>query len=525
MSPRGSSGRMRGLGVASACAFACALGFGLGAGAPQARAAEDGGTQSVFAYGAGNRALAMGTAFVATADDASAVLWNPAGLGRLPRAELQGVQSLELGFGVTESYVAVALPNWRWGTGGLVFRHFGVGDIDARDARNVPLGGEIKDSEIEVALGYGRALNDTWSLGGAVKLQHQSLAGYSGSGLGVDLGVHARPASLIGLRAPWADGLRWGLSLRNAVAPAIRLDQESVSDPFSWRSGLAWQTVTPGGQGFLAEIDVSKAASTNPNLCAGLEFRLHPAAAMRLGMNDGMFTAGVGLQLRDVSVEYAFENQEIATSHRAGVRFQFGATTEESRLAELRREDEQVERRLAEAFQERQKEQVAGMLERANAAQVRGELDEALGILALLDTLEPGHPEARALQIAILKEKARRLEEGEEFASAAIVWSEALALAPADSSVALGIARCREESDRRARRTNEIRVRFAQAMDAFAAGELERARADFRAVLDVDAADREARRMLERTEQALARRALESARRTAEAARAEHATT
>ena len=53
------------------------------------RAADDAGTQSVFAYGAGERALAMGSAFVACADDASAMYWNLAGLGYVRRSELQ----------------------------------------------------------------------------------------------------------------------------------------------------------------------------------------------------------------------------------------------------------------------------------------------------------------------------------------------------------------------------------------------------------------------------------------------------
>ena len=39
------------------------------------------GAFSAFKNGIGARALAMGGAFVAVADDATAVCWNPAGLG------------------------------------------------------------------------------------------------------------------------------------------------------------------------------------------------------------------------------------------------------------------------------------------------------------------------------------------------------------------------------------------------------------------------------------------------------------
>ena len=48
-------------------------------------AGDDGGGRSVFATGAGNRALALGGAYAGIADDASATIWNPAGLGLLTR--------------------------------------------------------------------------------------------------------------------------------------------------------------------------------------------------------------------------------------------------------------------------------------------------------------------------------------------------------------------------------------------------------------------------------------------------------
>ena len=69
---------VRGIIAGAACA-ACVL--AALASAPVARAADDGGTRSIFASGAGNRALALGGAFVGLADDASAMIWNPGGLG------------------------------------------------------------------------------------------------------------------------------------------------------------------------------------------------------------------------------------------------------------------------------------------------------------------------------------------------------------------------------------------------------------------------------------------------------------
>jgi tetratricopeptide (TPR) repeat protein len=105
-----------------------------------------------------------------------------------------------------------------------------------------------------------------------------------------------------------------------------------------------------------------------------------------------------------------------------------------------------------------------------------------------------------------LADKARSLESAQDFAGASLVWERAHAGAPSDTVAAAGVERCRAESDRRARRNDEIRALFGSAMDAFASEDLAAARAGFRAVLSRQPGDAEAARMLSRTEQAIARR-------------------
>ena len=100
-----------------------------------AAAMDDGGGRSVFATGAGNRSLAMGGAFCAVADDASAVIYNPAGLGLIARKELQASQTTLFGLGFNEQYASFVLPHWRLGTASLTWRRFGVDGIEGRDER------------------------------------------------------------------------------------------------------------------------------------------------------------------------------------------------------------------------------------------------------------------------------------------------------------------------------------------------------------------------------------------------------
>jgi tetratricopeptide (TPR) repeat protein len=464
-----------------------------------AHAAADAGTQSVFGYGAGNRALAMGSAFVAAADDASAMYWNPAGLGLVRRGELQVNQSAQMALGFQESYAAMALPSWRWGTLGLTLRHFGVDGIERRDDRNVLTGDDISDSEIEMALGYGRALGETWGVGGTLKLQRQSLAGFSASGVGIDLGLTVRPR--------WADRMRLGLAARNVLEPALRLDRESVSDPMTLRTGISYQLPLRGLSGLLAEIDLEKPRGSAEKVHAGMEYRLLNLASLRLGVNGTVLTAGTGVQWRDFLLDYTFENNALAPAHRVGLSMRLGPTVDERRLASRRKEDQALERRLADAFQQRQAHQVDELMTRGAAARSRQQFDDALEALAAVLTIDPANAGALELQLDCFKGKAAQLERSGDFAAAAATYDLARSAAPADTAAVAGTARCRAESDSSAARTATIRDLFAQGMDALATEDFAAAHDRFAQVLSSDPNDSEAARMMVRTEQALTRRA------------------
>ncbi len=161
------------------------------------QAVDDGGGRSVFARGAGERALAIGGAYGAVADDAAAMIWNPAGLARLDRKNLYASNSTLIGMGFNEQLGLFALPSWKIGTLGFGFRRFGVDGIQGIDGRGTLYDDNLKDNEIEILLGYGRKLG-AWDVGAVFKYQQQNLAGYSDGAPGLDLGVMVKPLQAAG---------------------------------------------------------------------------------------------------------------------------------------------------------------------------------------------------------------------------------------------------------------------------------------------------------------------------------------
>ena len=474
------------------------------AAAPAARAVEDGGTLSPFAFGAGNRALALGGAYTAVAADASALFWNPAGLGSVSRRELQ-FAAATLQFDATEAFAAVAVPSWKWGTLGLSLWHFGIGGIEGRDDRNAPTGGDLADSENEITLGWGRGLG-AWNLGAAVRLQQQSLAGFGDTGLGTDLGVSVRPLGLVRSGSA-SDPLTLGLSVRNALRPTLRLEREGVPDPTRIRAGLAWRSRLG-----LVSTDVEGGSGSGLRPRAGFEWRPHGLLALRTGMRGGAFTAGAGMRWQSLTVDYAFEDGAVMATHRVGLSLAMGRTVAESHALALRREEDGIRARVAQGYRELEDQRVRELAARARSLIDARNGAEALDVIATLETLRPDHPELAGLEARALVEKAAALEQQGDFAAAAAAYRRAAERAPGDSAAARGERHAQAESDARAARARELWATFAAAMDAFAAGDLADARRGLRRVISAAPGDTEAAEMLRRVERSMALRVDETLR-------------
>jgi tetratricopeptide (TPR) repeat protein len=469
--------------------------------------AQDGGTSSIFADGAGNRALSLGGAYAAIGGDASAPVWNAAGLGSMQRAELQASSATLYGLDITEQFASIAVPSWRWGTAAFGFRRFAVGGVERRSSRNVLLDEDLSDSQTELKVSFARPMGEGWDVGGSIKVHRQSLAGYDDFGVGLDLGVLLRPGAILGREGAWMDRLQLGFALRNLVEPTLRLDQEAVADPTALRAGLAWrQPYRVAGLGpghVLAAFDVVHTPGFSSDAHAGIEVAPHPLLALRFGVDDGEFTAGTGVRWNLYAFDYSMENGPFDSVHRFGLTLQFGGTLDERRAEARRREDETFRARLAESFAEREAARIAELLGQTRALLAEERVDEALERVATIMALDPDHIEARALEAEALLAKAARQKATGQLADATVLYARVLALAPEHAGAKQGLERCRAEGDLRAARSARIRELFGLGLDAFTGGQLVVARDTFRDILDLAPEDAEARTMLERSRNAI----------------------
>ncbi len=156
--------------------------------------------------GIGARAVGMGGAFVATANDASALHWNPAGMARLSQVEVMFVHTDWL-CGLDFDFAGAVLPLGRWGSIGASVTALSMSDMPVRTVEMPQGTGEnFSAGDLALALSYGISLTDRFSIGFTGKYIYQSIWKESACGVALDIGT----LFTTGFR-----GMRIGASLRN----------------------------------------------------------------------------------------------------------------------------------------------------------------------------------------------------------------------------------------------------------------------------------------------------------------------
>ena len=140
--------------------------------------------------GAGARSIGLGGAFTAIAEDATATVWNPAGLGSAADLSLN-FSTQRLSLDRSHNFIAITKTLGSYGSIGLAATNFGVADYDLYDAK-AEYGGQADYSSNAYSLSYGIAIgNFNIGLTGRMLMDSfgvDSVENQSGFG-GVDIGL------------------------------------------------------------------------------------------------------------------------------------------------------------------------------------------------------------------------------------------------------------------------------------------------------------------------------------------------
>ncbi len=139
--------------------------------------------------GIGPRAVGMGGAFVATANDVTSLYWNPAGASRIETSEAM-FTNLKWFADINYSWAAAMLDLGDMGNVGLSVGYLDYGNIEVTTLAEPKGTGEYYSPyDMSFALTYAYNLTDRFSIGANFKYLNQKIWNTTANGIAVDVGV------------------------------------------------------------------------------------------------------------------------------------------------------------------------------------------------------------------------------------------------------------------------------------------------------------------------------------------------
>jgi hypothetical protein len=312
---------------------------------------------SFLEIGVGPRALALGSAYAAQADDGSGFYWNPAGTAFLSRPQVSVMYAEMFNSLENHSFASAALPIFGNTVISASWIRLAVEDIPRYDDNNLynferpqryanpetdgltsPAQGSFNFTNnayfitvakltrwnvnlgwqyFEIPLDFGYGVN--------FKMINMNLYDRSGSGLGLDAGVRLN----MGLNDLFADDnfgyFSLGMGVFDIFNTSITWDTDSKQkDRIDrlFRFGFAFmQPMNFMNSQLFLLYDLDSRYDGSWHL--GGEILYESIFALRMGTNDGQFTAGAGIGYWKLKLDYAYQHHDLGNTHRVGVSFIF----------------------------------------------------------------------------------------------------------------------------------------------------------------------------------------------------------
>ena len=276
---------------------------------PRAQAATG---QAGFAFlklGIGARPMGMGSAYVALADDPTAVYWNPAGLAGAEGAQV-AIMHNEWIQDFRQEFAAVS-RSFSSGTAALGISGFYTSEFEKRDDVG-NLIGHFGFNDFAFTGAYGHRLTQNAAGGVAVKLIREMIDQETATAVAFDLGGRYRVG---------ASGLTVAAAVQNLGGDA-KFISETFPLPMTIRGGAALSRAIPSlqGKGTLS-AELRKSRGDDSRFHVGGELVVKEYVALRAGAKFGYdsesLSFGLGLIRSRFHFDYALVplSSNLGTSH------------------------------------------------------------------------------------------------------------------------------------------------------------------------------------------------------------------
>ncbi len=291
-------------------------------------AANDGGTNSPFSFGAGARDVAMGGAGLAISDAATAPYWNASRLLGAERLTISGFHTRLYDSDVAYQYFGLAVPTLDWGCFGAGVFRLGIDGIERRDENNILLN-TFDDNRLAFYFAYARQLSG-FDVGLSFMMENHSLDNYSAtSSPGINLSI----GRIFTINSKRIKEIALAFNGRNLIRPSTDLAGEKIDDPYAVDLGLTvkikpiihWNNILS------VSARLTKIDFVDPRYSAGLEYSFNDLFHLRGGLRDNKLSIGGGIKYKMISFDYALVNRDLGSLHLFSITTSFGQSVSEKR--------------------------------------------------------------------------------------------------------------------------------------------------------------------------------------------------
>lgn len=313
------------------------------------------GTTSVAKYagefiaiGVGGRALGLGSAYVALANDVTAGYWNPAGLSKIMYPQITLMHDERFAGLVNYDYGAVALPVGASATLGFSVIRLGVDNIPNTqnagiDANGNPLPPDEWQNFVRLDpsrityfnaadwafyLSYAKRSTEKFSYGASLKVIRRVLGDGSATGLGFDVGAQYLLGERLALGANFQDItttlVAWSTGRNELISPTLKLGSAYFIDALSGRFAPAFDVdMRFENRATASEAHIGRLSM---DFHGGLEFDFKEIVALRVGYSDiKELNIGAGIHLPKFDIDYSFakfnNTEQLGNTHRISLTF------------------------------------------------------------------------------------------------------------------------------------------------------------------------------------------------------------
>ncbi|GBD87479.1 outer membrane protein transport protein [bacterium BMS3Abin03] len=288
-------------------------------------------TAQFLKIGVGGRASALGDAFIAISNDASALYWNPAGLVQFEKNQvifshnkwvvdinhdfLGGVYHFGGNYAIGVSLTGLSMDDMPVTT---EFAPFGTGQF-------------FSFSDLAIAVTYSQKMTDKFSFGATVRYIEETLDKLKMRGVMIDLGTYYWTG--LGSTRFAVVVSNFGAELAPdgevvLVGKRKKSDWQSFAPPTMFRIGFAFEPYESKEHKLTTSLQLNHPNDNSENFAVGLEYVWNKILFIRGGYKfnvdeqDYSFGAGlnVPISIAEFTLDYSFSNfQRLGSAHRFSI--------------------------------------------------------------------------------------------------------------------------------------------------------------------------------------------------------------